>query len=456
MSSSQNEGAGVAFDQPGQRPEGLGRAAQFEGGNEAATRARHAAIGALTPPTAPPGERPWTTYRPVPLPDADEARWVESHLRPLAGLGGQERAGDQVGEAGAAWRRFFEALAEQRPLVLVFEDLHWADDGLLDFIDHLAEWTSDIPLLLLCTVRPELLDRRPGWGGGKRNATTISLAPLSEEETEMLVASLLENGRLREERRGELLARAGGNPLYAEEYVRMLSQAEEELPLPKSVQGIIAARLDTLAAGEKALVQGAAVVGKVFWPAALAEALGTERGTVEQGLRALERREFVRRERRSSVAGETAYVFRHVLVRDVAYGQIPRGRRAEFHRRVAEWIEALAGDRLEDLADMVAHHYSTALNLARSAGLAEGELAVRARKALREAADRSFALNEELNLVIYDSGVARRLEQVFDKLRQRAHQPVLQRTARVDLGFVGGDKLEKPGIFSTPPKRILG
>ena len=326
------------------------------------------------------------------LDEVEEARWVESHLRPLAGLGaGAEAGGDHAAEALAAWRRFFEALAEQRPLILVFEDLHWADDGLLDFVDQMAEWTTDVPLLILCTARPELLDRRPGWGGGKRNATTISLAPLSQDDTAALVSFLLD-GQLQAERRSELLARADGNPLYAEEFVRMLAQAEEELPLPESVQGIIAARLDTLPPDEKTLAQAAAIVGKVFWPGALGEMLGLPQADVGQAVHALERKEFVRRERRSSIAGETAYVFRHVLVRDVAYSQIPRKRRADMHRLAASWIEALAGDRPEDLADMVAHHYLSALDLDRRSGRDDPELAARARTALVEAGDRSSAL----------------------------------------------------------------
>jgi predicted ATPase/class 3 adenylate cyclase len=328
------------------------------------------------------------------IPDKVQARWVEGHLRPLAGLAGGGEPGDEGrNEAFAAWRRFFEAIAELNPLVLVFEDLHWADDDLLDFVDYMADWTSGVPLVLVCTARPELLDRRPGWGGGKRNATTITLEPLSDMETGALVSSLLANGALGAERRTELLTRAGGNPLYAEEYVRMLGQAREGLPLPENVQGIIAARLDTLPGDEKALVQAAATVGKVFWVGALASALDQDRTEVERGLNTLERKEFVRRERRSSVAGETAYVFRHVLVRDVAYGQIPRARRADSHRRVAEWVESLAADRPEDLADMVAHHYSNALELARASRRPEGDLAERARGALRDAGDRAGGLN---------------------------------------------------------------
>jgi class 3 adenylate cyclase len=318
------------------------------------------------------------------LGDPSEAQWVERHLRPLVGLAGEGGGAEARSEAFAAWRRFVEALAEQRPLVLVFEDLHWADDGLLDFVDHLAEWTTDAPLFVLCTSRPELLERRPDWGGGKRNAALISLPPLTEEETARLLGELALAGDP-----SELVAHAGGNPLYAEEYARMVAQQANggEVPLPDSVQGLIAARLDTLPLEEKALLQDAAVVGKVFWGGALGLP------DAETRLHALERKEFVRRERRSSVEGEIAYVFRHALVRDVAYAQIPRQRRAEKHRLAAEWIEALAGDRSEDVADLVAHHYVNALALAQAAGEEVSELRERTRLALRDAGDRAASLH---------------------------------------------------------------
>jgi class 3 adenylate cyclase/tetratricopeptide (TPR) repeat protein len=321
--------------------------------------------------------------------DPAEARWIEGHLRPLVGLAGEAGTTERGAEAFAAWRRFFEGLTEQHPVVLVFEDLHWADDGVLDFVDYLVEWATDVPLLVVCTTRPELLERRPGWGGGKRNTVTVSLPPLSDEESALLLEELVGKPD------PALLARAGGNPLYAEEYARMLAQSENggELTLPDSVQGIIAARLDTLPLEEKALVQDAAVLGKVFWVGELAHASGLERAAVADGLQTLERKEFIRRERRSSVAEETAYVFRHVLLGDVAYAQIPRPRRAERHRLAAEWIESLAADRREDLADVIAHHYVSALDLARAAGLETAELAERARLALHEAGDRSASLN---------------------------------------------------------------
>ena len=174
-----------------------------------------------------------------------EAGRVEAHLRPLVGLAG---TGESGGEHGA-WRRFFEALAEQNPVVLVFEDLHWADDGMLDFVDHLVDWATGVPLLVICTARPELLERRPAWGGGKRNALTVSLSPLSEPETARLIGTLLARSVLPAQAQSALLARAGGNPLYAEQFARMLlERGHEDLPLPENVQGIIAARLDGLEA----------------------------------------------------------------------------------------------------------------------------------------------------------------------------------------------------------------
>src|SRR3954468_12384677 len=253
--------------------------------------------------------------------DEREREWLARHTRPLVGLEGAERTERE--EAFAAWRRLLEAAAEQRPLVLVFEDLHWADDGLLDFVDHLPDWATTVPLLVVGTARPELLDRRPGWGGGKRNAFTLSIGALSDEETGQLLRRLLDRPVLDADAQQAVLQRAEGNPLYAEEYARMLAENEGgDLPLPETVQGLIAARIDGLAPAEKALLQDASVVGKVFWPGALP-------GADEQILHALERKEFIRRDRRSAIAGETQYAFLHALVRDVGYGQIPRSERAE-------------------------------------------------------------------------------------------------------------------------------
>jgi class 3 adenylate cyclase/tetratricopeptide (TPR) repeat protein len=330
--------------------------------------------------------------------DEEDAAWVERHLRPLVGLAGEQLRDDRQAEAFAAWRRFLEALAERSPTVLVFEDLHWADDGLLDFIDHLVEWAGGVPLLVICTARPELLARRAGWGGGKPNAVTLSLSPLSGEETARLLSHLLERAVLPAEVHSALLSRAGGNPLYAEEFARMAAERDllsrpEALPLPESVQGIIAARLDGLSGEEKALLQDASVIGKVFWLGAVASVGNVDRHAAEQVLHRLERRQFVRRDRRSSVAGETEYAFWHLLVGDVAYGQIPRARRAEKHRLAAEWTAALAADRVEDRAEMLAHHYRAALEFSRAAGQDVTALEAPARQALFAAGERAMALN---------------------------------------------------------------
>jgi hypothetical protein len=279
-------------------------------------------------------------------------------------------------------------------LVLVFEDLHWADDGLLDFVDYLAEWAGDVPLLVVGTARPELLARRPGWGGGKPNALTLSLSPLSEEDMARLIGSMLGRAVLEAGQQAVLLAQADGNPLYAEQYAQMLAEhgAGQQPLVPETVQGIIAARLDLLALAEKRLLQDAAVIGEVFWPGAVATLGGARgHGELEKCLHGLERKQFVRRERRSSVAGETQYAFAHVLVRDVAYGQIPRAARSVRHAAAAGWIESLG--RADDHAEMLAHHYLSALDLARAANRDTADLAPRARAALHAAGDRAVALN---------------------------------------------------------------
>ena len=341
------------------------------------------------------------------VPTRTEADWVTAHLRPLVGLGFDQGAGgDSRGETFAAWRRFFESLGEWRPTVLVFEDLHWADDGLLDFVDGLVDRATGVPLLVLCSARPELLVRRPGWGGGKANAVTLSLSALSDEDTARLIAEHLAQAVLPAEMQRTLLRRADGNPLFAEEYIRMLRDRgllrheggswrldEVDVDVPETVQGIIAARLDALEQDEKAALQTAAVVGKVFWLGSVAAIAGISAWEAEEILHALERKEFVRRDRRASVAGETEYAVRHVLVRDVAYGQIPRVRRADLHVRAAEWIESLGRDRSEDRAEMLAHHYLAALELIRAAGGDTRPLEKPARLALREAGNRAYALS---------------------------------------------------------------
>ena len=334
--------------------------------------------------------------RAVAADDPDRA-WLLARLSPLAGAPAEAASQE---ESFTAWRRFLEALSSQDPTVLVFEDLHWADDALLSFLEHLADWSQGVPLLILCTARPELHEQHPTWAAGLRNATTINLAPLSDEETARLIGSLLERAVLPAETQRALLERAGGNPLYAEEFVRLLADRDllsgtlDDVQLPDSVQALIAARLDTLSPERKSLLQDASVMGKLFWAGALAEMGKRDPREVELALHELARKELVRPARTSSMAGEAEYGFWHLLVRDVCYGQIPRAARAARHRAAASWLEGQAGERAEDLADVLAYHYLSALELVPAA--ADGELQELEANAIRYlalAGERALALD---------------------------------------------------------------
>jgi class 3 adenylate cyclase/tetratricopeptide (TPR) repeat protein len=341
---------------------------------------------------------------PAEEPDRD---WIRTRLGALVGLD-SGAAVDQE-ESFTAWRRFLESIASTRPAVFVFEDVHWADPALLAFLEHVADWAEGVAIVLVCTARPELLERHSGWSGGTRNASTINLTALTERETAQLVAALLDRTLLPADVQAPILERSGGNPLYAEEFIRMLKDRgllaqrggtwtlapADELPYPESVQALIAARLDTLSPERKALLQDASVIGKVFWAGALT-AMGTrDEREVRNVLHELSRRQIVRPLRISTMEGEAEYTFLHVLSRDVAYGQIPRAQRVVKHQAAAEWIERQAGDRLEDLADVLAYHATEALDLAIAAGLdgdAEGLRPV-ARRYLTLAGERAMRLD---------------------------------------------------------------
>jgi class 3 adenylate cyclase/tetratricopeptide (TPR) repeat protein len=310
--------------------------------------------------------------------DAAEREWLKARLAPLVGLAGAAEAPAGRDESFMAWRRFLQLVAAASPLILVVEDLHWADDALLDFLEQLVDGAGGSDLLLVVTARPELLERRPGWGAGSPGAETVQLVPLSDQQTARLLAALLGRSVLPAEVQSLLLERAGGNPLYAEEYVRLLTDrglltgpghlaGAAGLPLPDTVQALIAARLDTLAPAHKALLQDAATFGKVFWLGALAAMGDVGEEEVRAGLAELERKELIRAARRSSVEDEPEYSFWHGLVRDVAYAQLPRTGRSRRHRAAAEWIQALAGDRVADRAELIAYHFTQALDLARAA-----------------------------------------------------------------------------------------
>ncbi len=347
--------------------------------------------------------------------ESSEHQWFLSRLSPLVGVEVSEDASRSREESFTAWRRFLEAIAEQRPLVLVFEDLHWADPSLLEFIEHLVDWVSGVPIFVVCTARPELYDKNPGWGGGKRNITVVSLSPLNDTETAKLISSLLSQAVLPAEVRTTLLERAGGNPLYAEEFIRMLSDREilrqkegvlsletdAQIPLPESLHALIAARLDTLPMERKLLLQDASVAGKIFWFGAVAAIGQSDHESIRHGLHELRSKELVRSSRTSSMQGEQEFSFWHALIRDVSYSQIPRAVRANKHKAMAAWIEGTA-ERLEEYAEVLAHHYSTALDFAKASGEDDvAELEGQTRRFVVAAADRALILDPVKALALY-------------------------------------------------------
>ena len=328
--------------------------------------------------------------------DESERAWLDSCVGPLVGASG-DGAGASREESFTAWRRFLEALALRRPTVLVIEDLHWADEALLEFLEHVLDWSIPAPLFLLCTARPELFEGQPSWGGGKRNATTISLSPLSTDNVARLLQVLLERTLLPAETQAALLERAGGNPLYAEQFARMLDEhgGVDSVAMPETVQALVAARLDTLRPELKGLLHDAAVAGRIFWNGTLAAIEGREREAVRRDLNELVKREFVRRLRVSSMEGEEEFTFWHAVVRDVAYQQIPRVPRAGKHVAVAEWIADSAADRVGDHAEILVHHYAQALELVRSTAADTGGIERQLVHFLLLAGDRAIHLDAE-------------------------------------------------------------
>ena len=294
----------------------------------------------------------------------------------------------------AGWRIFLESLAERRPLVLVIDDLQWADDGLLDFVDGLVDLVEGVPLLVVACARPELLERRPDWGGGQaQRADCLARAAVARRRPSRLVESLLGRDPADEELREAVVERAAGNPLYAEEFVRMQTAGGDVEGLPDSVLGIVTARVDLLPPAEKELLRDAAVMGGVVWSDGLRAVSEQRRGRRSTSCCGRSgARSSCAASGRSAVVGATQHAFVHTLVRDAVYGQLPRPDRVDRHVRVARWIESLPDDRREDRAELLAHHYLEAIELARSAGLDVSELEPKAATALREAGMRAFAI----------------------------------------------------------------
>jgi len=371
-------GDGISFWALGEMVRG--RAGLREGDDERTTRAK---IGATVA---------------AHVPDEAERRWIEPALLALLGV----EAAAEPEQLFAAWRTFFERLAASAPVVLIFEDLHHADAGLLDFIDELLDWSRSVPIYVLTLARPELIERRPDWGAGKRNFTSLYLEPLAEPAMRELLAGLVPGLPAAAVR--SIVARAGGIPLYAVETVRMLVAEGRliveggayrpvgdlsNLAVPETLTALIASRLDGLEPADRTLVSDAAVLGQSFSLAGLAAISGIDEAVLEPRLRALVRRELLTLEADPRSPERGQYAFVQALIREVAYNTLARADRKSRHLAAARFFESLGSD---ELAGGLAGHYLAAH--ANSAAGPEAEaLAGQARIALRAAADRALALN---------------------------------------------------------------
>jgi class 3 adenylate cyclase len=281
-------------------------------------------------------------------------------------------------ELHEAWRSFFTALAVAEPIVVVIEDIHWADPVLLDLLDELADRVAG-PALFVCPSRPDLTATHPSWGGGGRNMSSVALDPLTAEEADRLVRSLLTVDDLPPEARERILQRAEGNPFFLEEIIRRLidggvlthdgerwraSSGVDAIEIPDTVQGVLAARIDLLDPSDKRVLQAASVVGRVFWTGPISDLLDLAVPDVTDSLRRLEDRELVLSRPGSTLSGQREYSFKHVLTRDVAYESLPRRDRVDAHADVARWLERTSGERAAEFAELLAYHYLTAADLA--------------------------------------------------------------------------------------------
>jgi class 3 adenylate cyclase/tetratricopeptide (TPR) repeat protein len=331
-------------------------------------------------------------------------------------------------DAEIAWAtlRWAEELADAQPLVLIFEDVQWADERLLEVIENLARARRPIPLLLVCIARFELLDTRPAWGGGNPRSAAIEVAPLDDDESDQLAALLLPAaGGETEEQRALLIEKAEGNPLFLEETARMLLESNLDCAsldrIPDSIQALIAARIDLLGAGHKRLLQQAAVIGRVFWRGALEHlAPGADVPSLLEGL--LER-DLIAPVERSTISGDRAFQFTHVLIRDVAYGALTKAERAETHRSFAGWVPV-------ELVEVSAYHLDRACALlAELDGAPPEALAVEAAAALEAAGRRAYGADSFAK--------ARRLARRAHELSPTPHRLYLAADAACQLGDLG-------------------
>lgn len=372
-------------------------------------------------------------------PDEDERSWLVSRLERLLGAAKAEQDGTaEVRETAQAWARTVAVAAGDDPLVLQLEDVHWGEPALLEAVDEMSRALAQRSVLVLGTARP-------GPGNGSGGAETIELSRLSDDETAGLCGDLLARMGLGDVVPASLVERAGGNPLYALEFAQMLAEhggAADAVPMPDTVQAVIAARLDAIPPELRSVVQDASVIGPAFWTGALAALSGRPLADVTTDIAELDRRGLVARAPASAMAGEEEYGFTHALIREVAYGRLPRARRADRHRGVAQWIEHVIGDRADEWAESLARHYATAFELANAAG--ESQVADAARgPAVRwslAAGERAASLDSAGALTWFERAGAHALSGSADWARARIRSA---QTGRVSGQLDGREVLRR-------------
>jgi len=434
--------------------------------------------------------------------DVDEVRTIASALSNLFGIPTTPRgtySTSEISQAELHWgiRRALQLLSGAQPTAIVVEDLHWAEQTLLELIAYIAADEADAPLVLVCTARPDLEQVAPGFLGADGRRRTVELSTLDHEQSAALLTDLVgEPGLAETPFAAALISNAGGNPLFLEETVRMLRERDlldperwasdemRDLPVPTSVQGLISSRLDRLAGAEKELAHHASVVGAVFWAGAVAYlGSGEEREPQDprQGLAELERRDFVASRAPSTVADDEEYAFKHILMRDVAYGQVPKGRRVELHMRFSDWVSSLPSTA-DEFVEIVAWHLEQACLLARevarspieppireaAAMLADAARRAERRESLREAHryytraldvldDRHDALRVELRLRRADMAMMLgQLKEASDELLEvAANAPLLGRTdVESEALVLLGDIDQRQGRTSQAQERL--
>jgi tetratricopeptide (TPR) repeat protein len=318
------------------------------------------------------------------LQEDDEARGLLNTVSAAIGL--TEAPALSREDTFHAVRKLLERLARERPLVLVLDDLHWAEPTFLDLVDHIADWSREAPIFLLCPARPDLLDARPAWAGGKLNATTMLLEPLSEQESETLIENLLVGTSIAASLRERISETAEGNPLFVEQMLALIAQNghEGEIPVPPTIQALLATRLEQLPATERVAAERGSVIGKEFWRSALSEIGGDV-----AGLPGLVRKELIRPHVSPVFPQDDAFRFRHQLIRDAAYDSMPKELRSELHERFGRWLEA----NRSEYDEIVGYHFEQAYRLREELGRLDQSsqaLAIRAGRLLGRAGQRAF------------------------------------------------------------------